>query len=219
MSTQTKIAISVSAALVTLIGILLILANRDSDEGPTKSVSAQEETSLVRADSRILGEPGSTDVQFVEFLDFECEACGAVFPTVEEMREKYAGKVTFVVRYFPLPSHLNSERAARAVEAAARQDKFEDMYKKMYETQQAWGEKQEPMDDLFRGYATELGLNMDQFDADYSSPEVAERVQRDIKDGESLNVQGTPTIYIGGELLKLERLDDIPKAIDAALAK
>jgi len=219
VSTQTKIAISVSAALAALIGILLVLANRDSDDGPTKSVSAQEESTLVRADSRILGEPGSTEVQFVEFLDFECEACGAVFPTVEEMREKYAGKVTFVVRYFPLPGHFNSERAARAVEAAALQDKFEDMYKKMYETQQTWGEKQEPMDDLFRSYATELGLDMNKFDTDYSSPEVAERVQRDIKDGESLNVQGTPTIYVGGELLKLERLDDIPKAIDAALAK
>lgn len=219
MSTQTKIAISVSAALAALIGILLVLANRDSDDGPTKSVSAQEESTLVRADSRILGDPGSTEVQFVEFLDFECEACGAVFPTVEEMREKYAGKVTFVVRYFPLPGHFNSERAARAVESAARQDKFEDMYKKMYETQQTWGEKQEPMDDLFRSYATELGLDMNKFDIDYSSPEVAERVQRDIKDGESLNVQGTPTIYVGGELLKLERLDDIPKAIDAALAR
>lgn len=219
MSTQTKIAISVSAALVALIGILLVLANRDSDEGPTKSVSTREESTLVRADSRMLGEPGSTDVQFVEFLDFECEACGAVFPTVEEMREKYAGKVTFVVRYFPLPGHFNSERAARAVEAAARQDKFEEMYKKMYETQKGWGEKQEPLDELFRSYATELGLDMDKFDTDYASPEVAERVQRDIKDGESLNVQGTPTIYVGGELLKLERLDDIPKAIDAALAK
>lgn len=219
MTTQTKLAISVSAALVALIGILLILANRDSDDGPTKSVSAQEESTLVRTDSRILGEPGTTGVQFVEFLDFECEACGAVFPTVEEMREKYAGKVTFVVRYFPLPGHFNSERAARAVEAAGRQDKFEDMYKKMYATQQTWGEKPEPMDALFRTFASELGLDMDQFDNDYSSPEVAERVQRDIKDGETLKVQGTPTIYVGGELLELERLDDIPKAIDAALAK
>lgn len=41
----------------------------------------------------------------LEFLDFECESCRAVFPTVEMLREQNAGKVTFVVRYFPIPSH------------------------------------------------------------------------------------------------------------------
>lgn len=218
MSTQTKIAIRVSAVLVLLVGVLLTLAIRDGD-GPTDKVSGREESTLVRDDSRRLGEPGSTGVEFVEFLDFECEACGAVFPVVEEMRAVYAGQVSFVVRYFPLPGHFNSERAARAVEAAARQEKFEAMYKMMYETHTSWGEKQEPMDDLFRSYAEELGLDMERFDTDYASPEVAKRVQRDVDDGRALNVGGTPTIYIGGELLNLESLEDIPEALAAAVAK
>lgn len=219
MTTQSKIAISVSTALIVLVGILLILANRDGDDGPKKTVAPGEDSTLVRADSRVIGEPGDSGVEFVEFLDFECEACGAVFPTVEEMREKYAGKVTFVARYFPLPGHFNSGRAARAVESAGRQGKFEEMYKKMYETQTTWAEKQEPMDAVFRGFAEELGLDMARFDADYKSAEVADRVQRDVADGEALDVKGTPTIYIGGELLDLQSLADIPKAIDAALAK
>ncbi|WP_326638028.1 MULTISPECIES: DsbA family protein [unclassified Streptosporangium] len=62
--------------------------------------------------------PGSGPGQ-LEFLDFECEACRAAFPVVEDLHEQYAGKVTFVVRYFPLPGHFNAERAARAVVDAA----------------------------------------------------------------------------------------------------
>ncbi|WP_068044740.1 DsbA family protein [Nocardia speluncae] len=50
------------------------------------------------------------------------------------------GRVTFVVRYFPIPSHFNSERAARAVEAAAQQGRFEQMYQRMFEIQAGWGE-------------------------------------------------------------------------------
>ncbi len=74
----------------------------------------------------------------MEFLDFECEACRAAFPLVEQLRSQYGDRVNFVVRYFPIPAHFNAERAARAVESAAQQGKFEPMYKKMYETQSQW---------------------------------------------------------------------------------
>lgn len=48
---------------------------------------------------------------FVEFLDFECESCRAAYPANEQLRKDYEGRVTFVVRYFPIPSHFNAERA------------------------------------------------------------------------------------------------------------
>jgi protein-disulfide isomerase len=157
-------------------------------------------------------------VTLVEFLDFECEACGAAFPLVEQLREEYAGKVTFVARYFPLPGHFNAERAARAVEAAARQGEFETMYQMMYETQSSWGEAQTPHDDLFRGFAEEIGLDMQKFDADYASDEVAARVQLDVDDGLELGVQGAPTFYLDGEPVQARSLDEFKAAIDAALA-
>ena len=79
--------------------------------------------------------PAPARSSLVEFLDFECESCRAAYPVVEDLRTKYAGKVDFVVRYFPIPSHANAVNAAVAVEAAAQQGKFEDMYKRMYDTQ------------------------------------------------------------------------------------
>ena len=123
------------------------------------------------------------------------------------------------MRYFPLPSHFNSERAARTVEAAARQDRLEDMYTMMFETQASWGESQEPADDLFRSYAEDLGLDMAQFDADYADPEVAARVQQDVDDGIELGVEGTPTFFIDGEPFQPETVGDFIQALDAALAE
>ena len=161
MSSQAKRSIAIIGAFVlVLLGVLSLGAIADDD--PKPAPAATGETQLVRADSHVLGEEGDSDVTFVEFLDFECEGCRAAYPGVEQLREEYAGRVTFVARYFPMPGHFNGARAARAVEAAAQQGAFEDMYHRMYETQTEWGEQQTPHDDLFRGFAEDLGVLLPQ---------------------------------------------------------
>lgn len=218
MSRQTKIsAIIAGIVIVALVGVFVASTQGNSDE--PISVDSQKESALMRPDARVLGDEGSSAVTFIEFLDFECEACGAAFPIVEDLREKYAGEVTFIARYFPLPGHFNAERAAWAVESAARQGKFEEMYRKMYETQPTWGEAQKPHDDLFRTFAEEIGLDIDQFDADYASEEVKARVQRDVDDGIELGVRGTPTFYLDGKPFEPQSVEDFSRAIDEALKK
>lgn len=219
MKAQWKISLGILAAFVVVVGALLLLNGRDDDETSAKDRAADPPASLVGEDSRILGEEGDGGVVFEEFLDFECEACGAAYPLIEELRKQYAGQVTFVARYFPLPGHFNAERAARAVESAARQGKFEEMYQMMYETQSSWGEQQEPLDGLFRQYAEEIGLDMGQYDADYADPDVAARVQEDVEAGTDLGVQGTPTFFINGELFEPRSYDDFTTALDEALAE
>jgi protein-disulfide isomerase len=217
---QSKAALAVAVIIVLAIGGVWLTNKVQGDDGPdaVELEAAIADGAIVRDDSRVLGEPGTSDVTMVEFLDFECEACGAAYPIVEDLRQKYAGEVTFVIRYFPLPGHFNSGRAARAVESAARQGELEAMYNRMYETQTEWGESQEPMDDRFRGYAEEIGLDMDQYDADYASQEVEDRVAKDVADGESLGVAGTPTFYVDGELFQPQSVEDFDAAIDEALA-
>lgn len=220
MEKQTKISIAL-AVVVTLVlaGMLMFLPDRGGD-GPSAVTTAEEESVLVRDDSHVLGQPADAGgVTLVEFLDFECEACGAAYPFVEQLRDEYEGRVTFVARYFPLPGHFNAERAARSVESAARQGKFEEMYEKMYETQSSWGEGSEPLDDLFRSYAEDLGLDMAQYDTDYDSPEVAARVKKDMDDGIELGVQGTPTFFVDGEPVELRSGEDLILAVEDALAE
>ena len=221
MRNPTKAALAVAVlVLLAISGAFVVSQVQGGDEPAAAEVSeAIADGAIVRDDSRILGEEGSSGVTFVEFLDFECEACGAAYPVVEDLREKYAGEVTFVIRYFPLPGHFNAGRAARAVESAARQGELEAMYNRMYETQEEWGEAREPKDDLFRGFAEEIGLDMDQYDADYASQDVEERISRDVADGESLGVSGTPTFYVDGELFQPQTVEDFTTVVDEALAE
>lgn len=213
--------ISVGVVLVAVVGVLVALlvpwggsepaAQNDGSPSATASIA-------VRPDSHRLSEaPGGPT--FVEFLDFECEACGAVYPVIEQLRAEYGDRVTFVIRYFPIASHANAERAARAVEAAAQQGRLEGMYSRMYETQAEWGEQQVPMDDRFRGYAQDLGLDMAEFDRAYAAPETLERIRADQADGQALGVQGTPTFFLDGERLQPQSVGDLVSAFDAALAR
>ncbi|SDG06178.1 Protein-disulfide isomerase [Sinosporangium album] len=194
------------------------LAINASGSGAGSATVADGESRVVRADSHRVQTAPDGKVTLVEFLDFECEACRAAYPIVEELRKEYAGKVTFVIRYFPIPGHFNAERSARAVEAAAQQGKFEQMYQRMYETQAQWGEKRVPADDTFRGFAKDLGLDMAAWDTAYNDPATLERIKKDVADGQALGVQGTPTFFVNGEKVELRTSDDLKAAVDAALA-
>jgi protein-disulfide isomerase len=141
-----------------------------------------------------------------------------VFPVIEDLRRAYAGRVTFNIRYFPLPSHANAMNAAIAVEAAAQQGKLERMYIRMYETQVSWGEQSVSHPPTFRGFAEDLGLDMEAFDAAVADPKTAARVERDLAAGIALGLQGTPTFFIDETLITPETVDDLRRRLDEALA-
>jgi protein-disulfide isomerase len=216
MTRQTKIAILFGLAAVALFGGAFIYQNLAA---PEPADASERQNTTVRADSHRLDTSDDGKVTLVEFLDFECEACRAAYPFVEQLREKYDGQVTFVLRYFPIPSHTNANNAAYAVESAARQGKLEDMYRRMYDTQAEWGESQDSKADLFRSYAQELGLDMAQYDADVASPEVAARVAKDVADGERLGVTGTPSFYLNGQRLIPSTTEEFIQAIEDALSQ
>lgn len=209
----------VVAAFVALVTAALTLGAKTANPSdPADAAGTGTATGkLVRDDSHRLGAAGTGKVVLVEFLDFECESCRAAYPVVEEMRAAYAGKVDFVVRYFPIPSHANAVNSAVAVEAASQQGKFEEMYKRMYETQTTWGEQQESKASVFRGFAQELGLDMAAYDKALEDKATLERVERDRQDGLDLGVQGTPTFFLNGKKLEPTSTQDFRDKIDAAL--
>ena len=218
-----RVTMVLAAVLALVIGIgLYSTLGRSADpaaEAAPPAAGAAADSRVVRADSHRLSTAADGKATFVEFLDFECESCAAAYPAIEQLRQTYDGRVTFVARYFPLDGHFNARRAARAVEAAARQGQFEAMYQRMYETQTQWGEQQVPKDDVFRGYAVDLGLDMTKWDADYVSPEVEQRIQADVDDGTALGVTGTPTFFLNGKPFAPESYEDLTRALDEALAQ
>lgn len=221
MSRNVKLSMSLAAiVVVALVAAFLWAAGRSEAEpvAPAATASAAADAQAVREDSYVLGEPGSSGVTLVEFLDFECEGCLAAYPLVEQLREDYAGRLTFVVRYFPLAGHVNGMNAALSVEAAAQQGRFEDMYAKMYATQPSWGDQQVSHADTFRTFAEDLGLDMSAYDAAVLDPTTRARVEKDVADGLGLGVGGTPTFFLDGQQLQPESEEDLRASIDAALA-
>lgn len=214
---RAKIVVWILLGVAVIAGIVGYFVAQESPSAADPE-PATTQGPAARENSRVLSKAPDEKAVLVEFLDFECEACGAAYPFIEELRGKYAENVTIVQRYFPLPGHLNSMNAAVAVEAAAQQGAYEEMYKKMFDTQTQWGESGENKSSLFRTYAEDLGLDLDAYDAAVADPATEERVKLDVADGTALGVSGTPTFFLDGKPLAVQGLDEFEAAIAAAIA-
>jgi protein-disulfide isomerase len=132
-------------------------------------------------------------VTVVMFTDFQCPACSRSHPVIMRVLAEYGNKVRFVVRDFPLESlHENAFLAARAAYAANAQGKFAIYTEKLYHNQDALDR-----DSLIK-YAGELGLNVKQFELDFSSERSATEIRKDIADGKSYGIAGTPAVFVNG---------------------
>ena len=228
MTKNARISLIIIAVVVVVVGGFILISrltgpSAPQQAGPTNAIGpvpAPATAALVRPDSHKLNDAPGAKVTVVEFLDLECEACRAAYPGVEKLRGEYGDRVTFVMRYFPVPSHRNAELAATVVEAAGRQGKLEAMYKRMYETQAEWGDQQVSHRETFFGFARDLGLDMTKFEADVNDPATVERVLKDRKDGVTVGVQGTPTFFINGtKFTGRPSYEGLKAAVDQELGK
>jgi protein-disulfide isomerase len=158
-------------------------------------------------------------VTLEEFSDFQCPACGGLEPGLRRVVNDYGERVRLVFRNFPLSMHRYAFQAARAAEAAGQQGKFWEMHDLIYDNQKEWSEAMEPRVQ-FDAYATRIGLDVQKFKADMERQDLADRIKADYARGMSLDVHGTPTVYLNGRELvpnKLVTEEDLRREIDAAL--
>lgn len=200
----------------------VVALNNNSDTGG-KSGSSAKPTNHIEGKS-------PKGVKLVEYGDFQCSACGAFYPTVEQVVKKYQDSVQFQFRNLPLTSlHQNAFAAARAAEAADQQGKFWEMYRLLYQNQNEWSEREDAYS-IFKGYAESLGLKLDKFATDYNSSAVNNAINADVaafkKTGDDM---ATPTFYLNGKKLDNNSLADpatgqagveaFSKLLDKALAE
>ena len=170
------------------------------------------------ADARAITNPADPQATLVLFTDYQCPYCAMMDTLIQQAKNDYGDEVRILVRNYPLPKHQNAETSARAVEAAAEQGKLEEMAATVFEHQQDW-KNQEDVEDLFVSYAGDLGLDTEQFRADYNSDAIKERVARDLQDSQDLDLPGTPTLVLDGQVLMLDSMDysAIQEQLDQAL--
>ena len=153
-------------------------------------------------------------VTIIEFTDFQCSACGAMYPVVEDVLKSYGNRVRFVIRDFPLTTaHPNAFRAAQAASAANAQGKFWEYIDILFRNQSTLDA------DSLKKYATQIGLDRKRFDLEFESGKYDADIHRDIEDGEIYGVDGTPTFFINGVMLTELGADALRAAIEKAFAK
>lgn len=146
--------------------------------------------------------PKTAKVKITEYADFQCPACAAMAPTVTDLLAKYPNDIELTFKHFPIPQiHPRAIAAAKVAEAAGKQGKFFEMHDLLYEGQDSWA-KNSKAEDIFTQYATELGLNLEQFKTDLKDTEIAAKIKSDQAEGAKNDVQGTPTFFVNG--LKVE---------------
>lgn len=227
MSKEVKIlgAIAIVVVIGTIIGATFYNSSTENQRvattGNTNKPVAINTEALVRPDSYTLGSRDAP-VTIVEFLDPECESCAAFNPLIKKVMKEYEGKAKLVVRYMPL--HPNSLSAATFMEAAGEQRKYWEAEDLLFEKQPEWGTKhgqpassQADINTLFKKYAAELDLDMDKMNNAFAENKFAAKIERDKRDGQSLGVRQTPTVFVNGR--KLARLDEtaLKTLIDAEL--
>jgi protein-disulfide isomerase len=133
---------------------------------------------------------------------------------LKKVLAEYPGKIRFVVRNFPLTSlHENAFRAALAASAANAQGKFFEYTEILYTHQDALDAAS------LSKYAAQLGLNVKQFELDLSLEKTAAEVRKDMADGKSYGITGTPTIFINGVAVRHLSADGFREAINRAMKK
>ncbi|HXM33708.1 MAG TPA: thioredoxin domain-containing protein, partial [Pyrinomonadaceae bacterium] len=164
----------------------------------------------------IEGEPSRGDVNaratLVEFTDFECPACAAMQPVLEEVLKSYGNRVRFVVRNYPLARHPHARKAAEAAEAAHAQGRFFEYTSLLFKRQTALDVAS------LKKYASELGLDRTRFDAELDGDKYAAAVKHDMDDALTYGVEATPTIFVNGVMLKTLTAEGLVNAIERALA-
>ncbi|MBL4637168.1 MAG: thioredoxin domain-containing protein, partial [Kofleriaceae bacterium] len=157
---------------------------------------------------------GSDDaaVALVVYTDFQCTFCAKALATMDELLEKYDGKIRIVAKLYPLKA--SSRRLAMATVAAAMQDGFWPMHDLIFANQ----DRVELGEVEILGFAKDIGLNVALFITDWNSEDVADLVQQDLDDGKALGVSGTPTIFVNhNKIVGAQPIENFEALIDETL--
>jgi protein-disulfide isomerase len=168
---------------------------------------APRSRTLPIADRDHIQGPIEAPVALVEYGDYQCPHCGAAYPIVKAIQERWGDRLCFVFRNFPLTGvHPHAEHAAEAAEAAGAQGRFWEMHDLLFENQE------DLADDALARHAAALGLDAERLLEEVRRGAHKERVREDVQSGARSGVNGTPTFFVNGVR------HDGPHTLDGLLA-
>ncbi len=136
--------------------------------------------------------PADAPVTIIEFTDFQCPYCARGAGVMDDLFEKYPGKLRLVFKNNPLKFHKQAVAAARAALAAHRQGKFWPYYELLFDNYDNLSPE------LFTTIARQLQLDMARFNRDRESKQIARQIDDDRRQARKHGFTSTPTFVING---------------------
>ena len=188
-------------------------------EAPQATKTAATETNIVPVDTgqgisfmnfsitdkdHVKG-PADAPVTIVEFADFNCSHCRALFREIAPLEKKYKGRIRWVFKNFPLDqecnpqfrtTHPNACKSSRAAFCASEQGKFWEAHDYLFS-----GASSRHSDEDLADMVNTLGLDREQFNACLNSDRPNKKIAADVLDGYRAHINGTPRTYINGYLV------------------
>lgn len=195
-------------AAVVVVGAFLLLRGRGSSEVPDLAPVALTGGDVV-ADASSGTAIGADDAPAVimEFSDYLCPHCRTFNGLSGKLlRQNYAGTGSMKWVSFDFPLWPESWAPAIAAQCAKRQGRYFEMKDLLFARVDSWRDEGNP-NRKFVDYARDLGLDAGAFKSCVDGQETLADVQASRQYGESLGIDGTPTIFFNGERFALSGRD------------
>ena len=189
-------------AAVVVVGVLVGISLLGKDDGPSSiedAATVQAAFQGIPASGATIGE-ADAPVEIVEYGDTSCPVCKDASQTsipqvVDEFVKSGQAKMTFKPIAFISRS---SERGALGAEAAGMQDAMWPFVTLIYANQGPETEQDWLTDDLLEEAASDLGLDVEKWKADYQGDAVASEFFKRNDEATADNVTGTPFFVVKG---------------------
>lgn len=195
--------------LVEAINVMEERRLADDSKNDTLLVANNKDAIFNDGHSWVGGNPDG-DITLVEFVDYRCGYCKKVNPELEELVNT-DGNIRFIIKEFPILT-AESEMAARFA-VALHQVAGADAYKKAHDALMA---SRGPVNlESLSELAEEVGADPKPVLDRMNGEEVMAVLRANKQLAQAMNIQGTPTFIIEGEMLR-----GVPQAgIAAAVAQ
>ncbi|WP_309400861.1 thioredoxin domain-containing protein [Cerasicoccus maritimus] len=157
--------------------------------------------------------PADALVTVVEFSDYLCPSCRKSHAVTQKVKDKYAGKIRWVFKDYPLKRHPGARELALAARYADTQGTFWRFQDELFAAEK-------PDMQQVGILAEELGLDVDLLQQFVNDPVQRSALEQDIVAAREAGVSATPTYIINGKMRSgAPSFEEFSELIDQALAE
>lgn len=169
--------------------------------------------------------PQDAPIQVVEFSDYQCPACRMLYGVLEEVLKEFPDKVHFVLKNFPLDNKCNASVKrefhkfaclfAEFTRCAGEQNKFWEGVDFVFRLEMAQEVEPDEIAGLLIQGAEVFGMDEQALQSCIEEGRALPAIKSDIEQGLSMNIAGTPSLWINGRRFELVSPENIKPALQA----